>query len=262
MALSYTIHQRPPEWQDRILAAHVARGYTHFMIDWPGARKDGLSVEQFVDVAKRVKDTIPFCHVMLAAKNLDPQDAGWDVLESHIAPVLTALIDAQAVDLVSPWESNLWQGAKFQSNLDGIAKICIPAGVDPWVHFGTGTLWWGAYANRVEFWETQTRAAMQARTGLDAPTLVGVLYQGDVNWDIGLRQARMDDTLNNSGAAPHFADGTFRFCAAEMDGMNIYTTNFSEDLGDMRGYLDVCTHGLTFVSGYCSGGRRPDGSVL
>jgi hypothetical protein len=193
---------------------------------------------------------MPFHHVMLADKNDDPRDAGWDVMEGRIAPVLEALIKAQAVDLVSLWETDLWQGAKLESNINGISSICKPNNVDQWVHFSTERTWWGDFAGRVPFWQAQKGK------------VTGLLYQDDVNWDMGLRQARMRDTTDNANAAPLFADGEFLFCAAEMDGMLIYTLDFSEAISELRGYLHCCTKGLTPVSGYCCGGRRPDGSPL
>ncbi len=249
MSLSYTMYQQAPAWWETILDQHVRRGLTHFMISWPNARADGWDVPRFVDHARVVKARIPFVHVMLAAKAADPRDAGWDVMEGRIAPVLDALMTAKTVDLVSLWETDLWQGAKLQSNIDGIAKLC-GTDVDQWLHFSTERTWWGDYPNRTAFW-----AAQRGK-------VVGLLYQGDQTWDMGLRQARMRDTTDNRNAAPLFADGTFLFCGCEFDGMNIYDRSFSEDLGELRSYLHCCTNGLAPVRGYCAGGRRPDGSAL
>jgi len=255
MVLTYFLQKYSPEWQDTILYTHALRGYSHFMLSWTNARQDGLSVDQFVALALKVKSWGFFVHVMLAGKDTDPHDQWWDGLKPNVQPVLEALIAARAVDMVSMWETNLWNapGAPLQSILQGISDICKPAGVRQWVHFGTECVWWGEpnyLPNRTAWWAAQV--------GI----LTGILYQGDVNWCAGDRQAHIGDSTNNAAAAPLFADGTFKFCAAEMDGMLIYTVDFSENIGDLHGFQHLCTPGITPVSGFCNGARYPDGSVI
>lgn len=244
MLLSFMQHRYESAQQQKNLDAHAARKFSHFMTSWANARQDGLSLAQYVEVAKRVKGTMPFHHVMLAGKETDPRDAQWPELEPTIAPCLEALIRANAVDMVSLWETQLWQapGAPLQTNLDGISAICKPNGVDQWFHNATEMTWWGT-TNRADWWQQQIGV------------LTGILYQGNVAWDMPLRQAHIADSTNNRTAAPTFADGRHLFCAAEMDGMSIYDPFFSEELSDLRGNLHLCTAGLTPVSGYCSGGR-------
>ncbi len=255
MVLSYFLQKYSPDWQAKILDAHAIRGYSHFMLSWTNARQDGLTITDFVALALKAKSWGFVVHVMLAGKDTDPHDQDWNGLKSNVQPVLEALIAARAVDMVSMWECNLWNipGAPFQSILQGIRDICIPAGVDQWVHFGTECVWWGEpnyLPNRTAWWAAQV--------GI----LTGILYQGDVNWDMGTRQAHFGDSLNNAVAAPLFADGTFKFCAAETDGMLIYDVNFSERISDSRGFEHQCCPGLAPVSGYCCGGQRPDGGSL
>lgn len=248
MVLSYFLHKYNEEWQNKILIAHAERGYTHFMISWPDAADDGYSIDQFVKMAQLVKSYGFYVHVMLGSKVHNTHDLYWHDLAPQITPILNSLITALAVDMVSLWETNLWNipGAPLQSIIQGIHDICAPNGVTQWVHFSTEVVWWGT-TNRVEWWNDQV--------GL----LRGILYQADVNWDMGTRQARFGDCLNNAGAAPLFANSTFYFAAAETDGMLVYTVPFSEDINDLHAYEQLCTPGLAPVRG-CCGGRFPNGT--
>jgi len=88
------------------------------------------------------------------------------------------------------------------------------------------------------------------------------LYQGVVSWPMGTRQEQIQLSTNKRSAMPQFSDGTFKFCAAEMDGMNIYNPDFSEDIGDLHGYEHLCTPGDYPVYGCCCGVRLPDGNPI
>lgn len=255
MALSYFLCKYTREWQEKILCEHAKRGYSHFMMHWGVANQDvGMSIPAFVDLALLVKQYIPYSHIMLAGKGTGYNDSNWDDpngIRSYIEPVLEALVEANAVDMVSMFETNLWNipGPPLQSILQGISDICKPHNVDEWVHFSTGVTFWGEMS-RAEWWRMQE--------GI----LTGLLYQGDVSWTMGKRQEQILLTTDRPAGMPQFADGTFKFCAAEMDGMLIYDPNFSEDIGNLHGWEHLCTPGLCAVQGVCNGVRRPNGMPL
>jgi hypothetical protein len=245
-------------WRAKIREAYAARGYTHFVLSWPDSRSQGVTVDQFVALALELTDAGFFVHVMLGSKDYDPHDQTWTQLEPLMAPVLRALIAAKAVSSVALWETDLWNipGAPLQTILDGIANIAVPADVHQWVHFSTErTSWFVDGGNRRSWWQRQNL------------TLVGILYQDDVNWDMGTRQARLADTQNQFGEPNQqcwlTADGKFRLVAWEMDAAAQFSNpQPDENQSDMRGYLAVCSPGAVAVAGYGNGARMIDGSVL
>lgn len=237
------------DWVDKILTLACTRGYTHFTLSWPDCRQF-MSQAAFVALAKRVKSWGFTVHIKWWSKDYDPLNSTWEEFGPMITPVLSALMDAGAMDACSPWEFNAGNVPGDQGNaiLAGVSQLVMPAGVDPYVHFTTEyTAWQTPGTDRFTWWNVMIEF------------LIGLHYQADGGWDMGTRQARYRDTTNNDS----FAAGKFPgvFVAWEGDGATQFDNpQPDESHSAMHGYLDCCTDGLVPVSGFGDGMWLPDGT--
>jgi hypothetical protein len=242
---------------DAILTYAAQKGMTHFTLSAPDLRDyGGLSDAQIVAIASYIKSWGFVVHIKWWAKLSNtvwscPQNSDWPTMQTWIGPLLSLLMEAGAMDACSPWEwnANNIAGPQGTDILDGVAQMVIPAGVDPWLHFTSGEVWWDApTSNRDAFW--------QARR---ATGHVGIHYQADQSWDSGTRQARYQDSTNH---APFVATGA-QFVAWEDKGSQQFDTGIpDEPTTAMYGYVDLCTPGLMPVTGSGGGPWFPNGQTL
>jgi len=240
------------QWQDAILAAQVARGHTHFGLMWEDAALAGLSLAQFIDLCRYVKQSIPYLQVSLGSKDLTPRDQTPEQYWGRNGIVAEALLSAGCVDEFIPgFEWNLWNvpGDSTIEIFQRLGDLGNSAGVPTYMHFSTGVPgWWAAGSNRFEF--------SQAMVG----HVAGLNYQGDPAWDVPTYQARICDTLRDD---PTYASGQLDMRDFERDA----SAEFDHDQPDeaataLRGYLMQCTVAPSHLWGYGNNGLRPDGSVL
>lgn len=240
------------DWEDQILYAHAIRGYTHFTLSWPDARRFwGATVQDFVATCAKVRSWGFDVHVMLGSKYDDPQDQTWDgYWNGAVTPVMQAMTAAGVVQHVCPaWEFNFFNipGDVTQGIIDGVSGLAQPFGVHTWMHFSTEVTWWGAAGDdRFQWWARQVGK------------LAGILYQADGYWTMGDRQARFADTTNR---VPEFMDGRLRFVQWEADGDRQFDGDYpDENESDMRSYIGICAPGAGAISGFGGGCRLPDGT--
>lgn len=257
MLMTYILPYYPDYCWQLGLETHARNGMSHFCTAVGPAIQDmGWSIKQFVDHVKIVKQYIPYSHVMLAGKGTGHNDSNWDDpngIRSYIEPVLKALLDADAIDTCAMFETNAWNipgNGGLDSIIFGIKELCGNR-ADQWLHFTTyETSWQEDGITRGQWWE---------RLG-DA--VKGILYQGDVSWDVGFRQSCFQTTTNKPTAMPTFASGQHKFVACELDGESVFDLSFSEDISNLHGFEYICTPGIVPIWGTCSGIRYPDGSPI
>lgn len=256
MLMSYVLPHYDSSWYEPSIIEHAKQGNSHFCLSWGVAYEDlGWSKEQFRDLCLLVKQYIPYCHVMIAGKSARIKDKQWgdkDLMD-WLIPVTEELLKNNALDTVSMFEMDAWN-IPGTGGLDGILKgykSVIGNQIDFWAHFNAYvTAWPEDGATRAQWWNRQV--------GI----LKGLLYQGNVNWNIAQRQEIMQWTTAKPSAMPQFADGTFKFVACELDGMSIFDTRFSSLISRMHGWEYICTPGDCPIWGTCSGLTYPNGNPI
>lgn len=252
-ALTWFFDRWSADWQQRILNAYRQRGYTHFALSWPDSRDgNGQNVAQFVATALRVKQAIPYVAVFLTSKDYDARDATPDARMASVAPVVDALVAANAVDLiVAGWELDTFNRGDY---LEGFLRALAQRypGVDIGAHFTTYKTSWQADGQpRAAFW-TSLASALQ---GGARPWL---LYQGNQNDSCGAMQAHFNDAM-----VP--ASGLQAVNAVlvpwELVAMNEFDGDHpNEDDANARGWELLATPGPLLASGFGNGARYPSGA--
>lgn len=237
----------------RGLAAHTARGYTHWVRSWPDARSDGgQTIEQFVSDCLFIKSAGFYVHVKLASKDFDPRDQTAAQWIERLSPVMDLLMETQAVDEFGVWEWDAFNvpGRTTIDTFKLLGKLAHAGGCSFWLHFlPEHTSWFanGDPGGRYGFYDD---------LGLDVD---GLDYQTQPTWTIEETQARLVDTLIQFAK-----QGNRHKLRFFEDQASLQFTHDHPDENDaaLRGYLACCTKGPATVWGYGNGGARPDGSVL
>jgi hypothetical protein len=244
--LSYLFPLYPTAYQEQWFYENQIRAYTHGYFSWPNARTQaGQAISQFVADCKRLKAALPYLHVKLGAKGMDPQDQTLAQWRTNLDPLMDALTGI--ADEYSFWEYDAF-------NLDGQAAVDIhhyfgqrahAQGASFWCHFNAGKGFWGMGSEQA--WYQELKGDVD---GLDLQT--------DPASDIGDTQARIVDHLRDvapSGLKVRaFEPGTPTLM---FDG-----DHPNEDEADAFGYLVCCTKGAMPVWGTGAGLRMPDGSAM
>jgi hypothetical protein len=259
--LTYFLDRYGREWEDRILDAHLVRGYTHFSLSPQDSFAHGLSLADYVAMATRVRRAGFHVHHLLRSKyytapTFDPADA---------RPTIEALLEADALQILTPgWECNFWSPTMVRQMIDHDAAVvgtrCLVM-----LHFYAHYISWQEnHETPTDFWK--------ANVG----KVDGVLYQCDPVWSAGMASARINDALvrlspgglwglGDSGRG-HPIDVVGWELIATLQFNNGHTTPdgrlADEDMGNLRGYELLCTPGPMSVYGFGNGARMPDGSVL
>jgi hypothetical protein len=289
--LTYFLGRYGRDWEDRILDAHLIRGYTHFSLSPQDEFACGMTQQDYVAMAKRVRQAGFHVHHLLRSKYYTPaalMSAGprlragahlekmWEPELYHqgvprstfnpadMRPLMEALLSAGAMQIATPaWEMNYWSPTACRQMIDHDAGVigmeCLIA-----LHF------YPHYISWQQPWETPSDFWHQNHGKVD-----GVLYQADPSWTAGMMAARINDALvrlnpgglwglSDSGRG-HPIDVVSWENVATKQFWNDYTGNgrlADEDVGNCMGYELLCAPGTMAVHGFGNGARYPDGSVL
>lgn len=240
-----------------ILAAHKAAGYTHFSLSPQDEFAQGMSEDQYVEMAKRVKEAGFFVHHLFLSKYYT-DSTNPDL--SQTFRLIDKLDAVGALDVVTPaWEGNFMQPDVLRRVITEVTnKVAGRALV--MLHFFPHYISWQANNESPGGWWNEL-----INLGVD-----GVLYQGDPAWTMGMLSARIEDCLKRLvGGGMWGLSKTLIFVAWEDQATNQYNNGYTangrladEAEGNLRGYEAVCVRGPMYVRGYGNGGRRMDGSVL
>lgn len=253
--LTWFFDRWSPDWQKQILDAYRQRGYTHFALSWPDSRSgNGQSVSQFVATAQTVKAAIPYVAVFLTSKVYDPANADAPTRMAAVTPVLDALVQAHAVDIVVVgWELDLFNdGQDLENFIDALSQRypTLPL----YVHFTTyKTSWQPDGQPRAQFW--QHMAAFRASVG--ATGQIGLLYQGNPTDSCGLQQAHFNDAQVEASG---IADNGGIVIPWELVAEQQFDGPADETFGVTRGRELLATPGPLLASGGGNGLFNADGS--
>lgn len=251
--LTWFLDRFSADWQDRILAAHVARGYDRFVLSWPDSRGAAQSIRNYVATTQRVQDAglLP-CHMLLSKvyDGTNPDPAGLD-------PVIDALREANLIPLASiGWELNLFNDpGHLQHVIDHVAgRLPITDQRALYVHFSPHYAAWQPDrpgGSGADFWKIQSGK------------LTGLLYQGNPDWSVGMLQARLNDVLVRLVQGGLWGlSQSFDVVAFETIATLQFNNQADEDRGDLVGFESLCAPGGHPVQGFGNGARYPDGSPL
>jgi hypothetical protein len=260
----------------RGLAAHAARGYTHWVRSWPDARSDGgQSVQQFVDDCRFIKQCLPYIHVKLASKDFDPRDQTLQQWQDRVEPVMSALIAAKVVDEFGVFEFDLYNvpGEITIQTFKWMGQKAHAGSCSFWAHFSSEKTSWfadGDPRGRFGFWDDlgSDVDGLDYQTGpfVPAPTPDDPHPQPlKAPWTIEETQARLVDTLKQFA----MQGNQHKMRLGEDMGWLQFSLDrdelgqpVNEDQANLRGYLCCCTNAPAQLWGYGGGGRLPDGKPL
>lgn len=242
------LYKYPRSMWPAIFDYYRLAGYTHWVLWWPDARSDGLSIQQFIDVARTVKQAGFFTNIGLVSKDLDPRDQTPMQWQFYLDLDFLTMLDSGCGDEYAVWEWDLFNvpGPPTIENFIRWGDLAHSYGKTFWAHFRPGyTAWQSDSRGEQGFWD-------DLGTHVD-----GLQYQSNPAWDIGDLQARIVDI--------------YRLFAPRGRVLRIFETlaetQFTHDHpteleSDQYNALACCTRGEGIPGGYGGGARQPDGSAL
>lgn len=282
----------PADIQKQFLAQYAADGYTHLQRSIFHALWYGSSLQQYLDLSKRARgDYGLYCdHWWLAGDDVCPGSRNQDVTwwKAQLDPLIGAVLKSGAIDhSCVGWQLNLYNepGNQLIAIIKYVAEA-VPREIPTWTHWaneamafwkkiGTnedgsdiGEVWTDQYQtievhDRFTWWY-----AMQ-------PYLTGGHHQGNTRMLIKEYQDRICDTLDyfggrtdkgNMGRSQRHGQADFGMTVYECSGQDQFDDTpknpyrISEDQGDLRSYLLMCTTSpWAHLAGYGNGGRLPSG---
>ncbi len=243
------------KWEDVILEAHLARGYTHFHLSPQDEIHAGMSEDEFVAMAVRVKQAGFFVTHWLRSKYYsDPND---------FAPgrrMGEKLLAAGAADQLCPaGEMDIWlQPSQARAIIDYDAAW-IEGQTRTMLHFSPHYISWQEDKTHPNtFWNP------------NVGKVDGVWYQCEPRWTVGMMSARIQDALERLraggmwGLTQSFDVVAWETIATQqyINGHTAHGRLADEDEGRLIGYETCCTAGPQRVWGYGNGGGRPIGAAL
>jgi hypothetical protein len=266
---------------DAILDAHVAHSYTHFQYSVCHANAWGLTIDQAVKTAIRVKEKIRYLDAWWLGSNWSRY---WDDGSIHEemrdrdrdywAPILQPWIDAFKSNGVIDCACKGWQldGYNTQSRRDN-SKYA-----NPWQsmieYFGEqftqqGISVSGHFMNEAcmvlqDSNDPHPMSRQQAWKN-KAGHVRYVHHQGDVYCPIDEYQARYVDTLKmfGDGSCGTFqGDQTFRMICCEHSAQSQFDLWCSNDENCVKGLRLTQTHASTVCAGFSGGARNTNGSPV
>jgi hypothetical protein len=243
-----------------ILAAHQARGLTHFQLSWPDARVTGCDIPTYVALSQEVAAAGFYVGHFLCGKGNDSPDTG--AIIAGVTPVIQALQAANVIPWACVgWELTLWLSSdQIQALIDAFASLLVPA-TNLYVHFQPGYMSDGRGTAVADFWNPQvgklTGVLFQDPAGV-ANNCSG--HQGRLN-DVLQRLAGNDRMPTNSGFGHPF-DGV----DYEVTSQDQFDGNVSEAQGDAAGFNGICAPaqsgpaGVVGMMGYGNGCITPAGN--
>lgn len=254
-------------WETQILNQHVNDGYTHISLSPQDSFAQGMSVDDYVAMSVRCRNRGLFVHHLLRSKlytdlnapNLD-----------DVNGLVNRLLDAGALQVATPaWEMNSWSPENVRAMIDHDAAL-IGTRCVIMLHFLAGYISWPPPTeDSASFWRK------------NHGKVDGLCYQCNPTWSAGMMAARINDGLDR--LAPNGIYGLGLSGRNDAHGVEhpiwyvawetIATQQFNnlndgdgrlatEDIGDLKGYENLCAPGLMIVRGFGNGGRRPDGTAL
>lgn len=297
--MSCLLDNYPPRVQDQFLDLYASDGYTHLQRSLGHAlHYNNQNLDAYIALSQRARSVFGlYCdHWFLAGQDVwghdcKDQSASW--WQQKLDPHIPRLLDAGVIDLACVgWQLDGYNipGNSLLAIIKYIAEA-LPRSIPLWTHWMNEALaWWATNIdpatgeNLGEVWtdEYQTIRVHDRFTWWAAcqPYLSGGHHQGNTRMLIKEYQDRLCDTLDyfggdtgkgNMGQSQRSPEGPqpFAMTVFECSGQDQFDDQpgnphaISEDEGDLRGYLLMCTTSQwAHLSGFGNGARMPDGSVF
>lgn len=274
LVMAAHLDRYPLDWQHAILERYASYGYTHLQQSIGHSEAMGQSISQYVATAKLIQSYGLWVDHWLLGGGRDEgsnqflhRDWGWDNWEPVLTPWLDALLAEDAIDACCiGWQLDQFNthsprpwsrfGNPFQSIVDNVADRLVPKAIPIGTHWvnEAGVVFGDTYMDRFTFWRMQRNR------------LSWFHHQGDVDLPIPEYQAKLVDTLNpfgdgRMGTSGLFGDRPFGLVVYECSAQAQFDGRCTEDEGDLRSTLLVCTKARSWAS-YGNGGRQFNGTKL
>jgi hypothetical protein len=291
----------PPQYQDEFLAEYAEDGNTHLQRSLGHALGYGHSIDDYIALSKKARSQYGLlCDHWLIANEFPGfqlnQDASfWG---PKLDPYLDRLLDAGVIDCACPsWQMDqVMGGAPGNATISIIAHVAkkLPPTIPLYSHWMNEALaWWKAVGYKPgggdigEVWsdEYQTIEVHDRFSWWYAMRyyLTGGHHQGNTRMLCKEYQDRLCDTLDYFGGdtsrdtskgdmGQSLRTGTprpFKLTVFECSAQDQFDDTpgnpyaISEDQGDQRGYILMCTTSKWgHMAGYGNGARMPNGAAL
>ncbi len=169
------------KWEDKILRAHLERGYTHISLSPQDSFAAGQSVDDYIAMSVNARQAGLFVHHLMRSKLYTANDPSL----ADVDALIDRLLEEDAMQVESPaWEMNYWSPVVVRQMIDhDAARIGTACRI--MLHFYPHYIsWQGNTETPTDFWK--------ANFG----KVDGVLYQCDPGWTAGMMAARANDCLD------------------------------------------------------------------
>ena len=258
--LTYFLDRYGSKWEDKILRAHLERGYTHISLSPQDSFAAGQSVDDYIAMSVNARQAGLFVHHLMRSKLYTANDPSL----ADVDALIDRLLEGDAMQVESPaWEMNYWSPVVVRRMIDHDAAR-IGTACRLMLHFYPHYIsWQGNTETPTDFWK--------ANFG----KVDGVLYQCDPGWTAGMMAARAKDCLDRlaPGGLWGLSDSG-RGHPIDFTGWEIIATKqfhneldgdgrlADEDIGNLKGHEFTCAPGRMTVKGFGNGGRLPSGDRL
>lgn len=289
----------PEDIQDEFLDWYASYGYTHLQRSLGHALGYGHSIESFIALTRKAREQFGLLADVWFIANELPEfrrDADASYWGPVLDPYIRQLLDAGCIDTACVgWQMDQWNvpGNPIISIIADIAAR-LPPTIPLYTHWVNEALaWWATnldpttHENRGEVWSDayQTIRVNDRFSWWYAMRyyLSGGHHQGNTRMPCKEYQDRICDTLDyfgdEHGRATDKGDmgQSLRTGTAKPFGLTVFECSaqdqfddqpenpyaISEDEGDQRGYILMCTTSQWgHLRGYGNGSRMPDGRPL
>lgn len=250
-----------PGMEQIILDAHRAAGYTHVSLSPQDEFVEGMSEDQYVAMAARVKAAGFFVHHLFLSKYYTDHD---NPDFSQPFRLMEKLAEVGALDVVTPaWEMNFMQPDVVRRVINAFAAkrdelaVRYTARARLMLHFFPHYIAWQPDGTAPGPWWNEN-----IRVGVD-----GVLYQGDPTYTMGMLSARLQDAQNRLSVGGAWGvTQDLDLVLWEDQATNQYNNGMTgngriadEAEGDLRGLEAIATPGPIPIRGAGNGLRKMDG---
>jgi len=292
-----------PEWvQEEFLTLYASYGYTHLQRSLGHALGYGHSIDQYIALSKKARKLGLFCDHWFIANEFPgfQYNADASYWGPILDPYIDRLLDAGVIDCACPsWQMDqVMGGAPGNATISIIAHVAkkLPPSIPLYTHWMNEALaWWkkvGTAANGGDIGEVWTDPQYWPN-GIEVhdrfswwyamqPYLTGGHHQGNTRMLLKEYQDRLCDTLDFFGDEHGRDTGKGDMGQSQRDGVRPFALTvfecsaqdqfddtpdnpygISEDEGDQRGYLLLCTTSKWgHLRGYGNGARMPDGEAV
>jgi hypothetical protein len=258
LVMACHLDRYPQEIQDQYLARYASYGYTHVQQSIGHSAEAGRSIAQFVETQQRIQSYGLFADIwFLGGPGFATRDRDATYWRPRLDPWIDALLANDAIDTACVgWqldgynkESDTRTGnGPLQSTIDYLADRLGPHNIPIGTHWINEAGAWNTPMDRFSWWRRQRNRISFFH------------HQGDVRMPIPLYQAKLADTLSafgdgRVGRSGLFGDRPFGLVVFECSAQGQFDGYISEDEGDLRSYLLMCTSGVSRPVGYGNGCR-------